>query len=162
MQFINYFFASVISFSGLIIGILLVNIAPEEKRVFEKTFFLLKKSFLLFIFIFIIFYYYNSVFYLIIIIACLILLLIIEHKDYSLSKKSAISYAALAILFFLSSDNTNLFTIEASLVFMYGLPTASLMYNKKENNSFKIFLHNASFIVISNLLFIFTISHFLF
>lgn len=153
MQFINYFFVSIISFLGLLIGILLVRIAPEEQKLLEKNFSLSRKIFLLLIFIFLFFYYYKEIFYLVLLILFFLLLFIIELKIKNQFKKSALIYSLLGILFFLSSKNLNLFTIESSLILMYGLPTASLIYNKKENNHYKIIFYNMGFIIIANLLF---------
>lgn len=153
MQFINYFFASVISFSGCIIGLMLINIAPEEQKPLEKYFILLRKILLFLIFIFLIFYFFNDYFNLLILIGYFVFLLFIEYKINDLFKKSTINYTLLGILFFLSSKNTNLFVIESSLILLYGLPVASLIYNKKEKNHNKIIFFNIGFIIIANLLF---------
>lgn len=153
MQFINFFFASITSFSGLLIGLMLVKIAPEEQKPLEKYFALARKAILLLIFIFIIFYYFNSWFYALALISYFLFLLFIEYKTNDMLKKSMLVYAVLGILFFLSSKNTNLFTIESSLILLYGLPAASLMCKRKEKNQYKIIFYNIGFVVISNLLF---------
>ena len=153
MQFINYFFASIISYSGLLIGILLVKIAPEEQKPLEKYFILLRKILLLIIFIFLIFYYFNEYFSMLILIAYFIFLLIIEYKINDLLKKSIIIYSLIGILFFLSSKNTNLFAIESSLILLYGISTASLIYRRKEKNHYRILFYNLGFVIIANLLF---------
>ena len=153
MQFINYFFASILSFSGLLFGILLVRIAPEEQKPLEKYFILLRKILLLIIFIFLIFFYFNDNLNLMILTGYFIFLLFIEFRVNDVFKKSIINYTLLGILFFLSSKNTNLFTIESSLILLYGLPTASLMYNKKEQNYYKLICYNIGFILMANLLF---------
>ena len=153
MQFINYFFASLISLSGLLIGILLIKIAPEEQKPLEKYFISARKLILLAIFIFLIFFYFNDYFNLAALIGYSVFLLFIEYKMNDLAKKSIIIYTVLGALFFLSSKNTNLFTIESSLILLYGLLTASLIYNKKEKNEYKIIFFNIGFIIIANLLF---------
>lgn len=152
MQFINYFFASVISFLGLLIGIILVKIAPEEQKPLEKKFSLARKFFLLLIFIFLIFYYIHQVYYSVILVLLLMFLLIVEQKVKNLLKKSIFIYSALGVLFFLSSNNLNLFMIESSLILLYGISTASLLYRIREKNFIKIFFYNIIFIVIANLL----------
>lgn len=152
MQFINYFFASITSFLGLIIGILLVKTAPEEQKPLEKYFALLRKMLLLIIFLFIFLYFFNDYFNLIILIGYFVFLLFIEVRMNDVFKKSIINYTLLGIIFFLSSKNTNLFAIESSLILFYGLPTASLIYNKKEEYS-KIIFYNIGFVLIANLLF---------
>ena len=153
MQFINYFFASIISFSGLLIGVMLVKIAPEEQKPLEKYFILARKILLLMIFVFAVFYYINNYFNLLVLIAYFIFLLFINFKMKDLLKGSMIIYTFLGILFFLSSKNLNLFVIESSLILLYGMPAASLLCNKKEKNQYKIIFYNAGFIIIANLLF---------
>jgi len=153
MQFINYFFVSIISFSGLIIGLMLIKIAPEEQKSLEKYLILARKIILLMIFIFLMFYFFNSWFYALTLAAYFMFLLFIEYKANDMLKKSMLIYAVLGILFFLSSKNANLFTIESSLILLYGLPTASLMYKIKEKNHHKIIFYNIVFIIIANILF---------
>ena len=153
MQSINYFFASIISFLGLLIGVMLVKIAPEEQKPLEKYFVLARKILLLGIFIFAIFYYFNYPFNLLILTAYFVFLLFMKYKINDLSKSSIITYTLLGILFFLSSKNTNLFVIESSLILLYGIPTASLIYNKKEKNHYKLLFYNIGFVIIANLLF---------
>ena len=163
MQFINYFFASLISFLGLAIGILLIEIAPEEQKPLEKNFSLLRKNFLFLIFIFLIIYYFKSLFYSLAIVFFALFIFFVESKNDNLLRKSMLSYPVLGILFFLSLDNSNLFTIESSLILLHGIPTASLLYKKKEKNYYKVLFYNFGFILIANLLFfITTISHPLF
>jgi len=153
MQFTNYFFASIISFLGLIAGIVLVRIAPEEQKPLERYFISARKIFLFLIFIFIIFYYFNNPFYLLVLLIYLAFLLFVEYKIEDLFRKSMIICTALGILFFLSSKNINLFAIESSLIFLYGLPTASLMYARKEKNEHKVIFYNIGFVIVANLLF---------
>ena len=153
MQFINYFFTSIISFLGLLIGIILVKIAPEEQKPLEKYFILLRKIILLIIFTFLLFYFFNDYFNLLILIVYLIIILFIEYKLNDLLKKTMVTYTLFGILFFLSSKNTNLFVIESSLMMLYGLPTASLIYNNKEKNHGKTVFYNFGYIIIAALLF---------
>ena len=152
MQFINYFFASLISFSGLLTGLILITIAPEEQKPLQKYFIILRKILLLMIFIFLFFYYFNIEFYLLTLVAYFAFLLFAEYRMNDIFKKAIIDYISLGILFFLSSTNSNLFTIESSLIFLYGLPTASLICNRKNNNHNKIIFYNIGFIVIANML----------
>ena len=153
MQFINYFFASVISFFGLAIGTILVKTAPEEQKPLQKYFFALRKILLLGIFVFLFFYYFENHFYMLTLFAYFLFLLFIEYKINDSFKKSMIIYSVLGILFFLRSKNTNLFTIESSLILLYGLPTASLICSRKEKSNYKLIFYNLGFIIISNLLF---------
>lgn len=153
MQYISYLFASIISSLGLLIGMLLVKIAPEEQKLLGKKLYLARNIILILIFAFAIFYYFNSIFYFSVLAAYIVLLLFTEYKANDLFKKAVIAYAVLGVLFFLSSKNTNLFIITSSLILLYGLPTASLMYNRKKRIPYKVFSCGAIFVIISNLLF---------
>ena len=154
MQLANYFFASVISFSGLAAGFLLVKIAPEEQKPLAKKISLSREIFLYLTFAFTAFYYYSSIFYLLVIAASLALLLFAKYKTKSIFRKSTLAYAVFGILFFISSKNTSLFAIASSLIFLHGMPAASLMYNPRQKNLAKIFLSNSVFLVIANALFL--------
>lgn len=153
MQFINYFFASLASFSGLLIGMMLVKIAPEEQKPLGKYFVFARKILLSAIFAFLLFYFFTDRFYASTLIAYLVFLLFIEYKLKDLFKKTIITYALFGILFFLSLKNTNLFAIESSLMLLYGLPAASLLYSKKEKKNYELIFYNAGFLIIANLLF---------
>ena len=153
MQFINYFLASLISYSGLLIGVMLIKIAPEEQKSGQKYFISLGKALLLIIFILAVFYYKGILSYFFILIMMFLILLLAEFKKWGLFKKSAVIYSLLGILFFISSKNADLFIAESSLILLYGLPIASLIYSRKEINHYKIFLYNLGFIALSNILF---------
>ena len=153
MQLLNYFFASVISFLGLLAGILLIIIAPEEQKPLHKYFVLLRKILLLLIFIFALFFYFGYWLNFAAIAACFFILTFIGYKTNDLIKKTAINYAAFGILFFLSSANANLLAIESGLIFLYGMASASILYNKKRKNHFKIFLYGLNYAIIANILF---------
>lgn len=156
MQFINYFFASLISYSGFLIGMLLARIAPEEQKPLEKHLIFLRKLLLSAIFVFLMFYFFNNPANLVIPIIYVVFLFFIEYRINDLLKKSIIIYQLLGIIFFLSSKNANLFAIESSLIFLYGLPTSSLLcnqYNKREKNRYKLIFYNSGFVIIAILLF---------
>ena len=153
MQFINYFFASIISSLGLLIGAMLARIAPEEQKPLQKYFHITSKVLLLLIFGFIIFYYINIKFYLFILLTCFIFLIFVEIKMKDVLNKLIANYAIFGILFFLSSKNINLFAIESSLILLYGLPAASRIYGKKYKSTLKFVSYNLIFIIIANLLF---------
>lgn len=160
MQFINYFFSSILSFSGLLIGLILISLAPEEQKPLEKHFALMKRILLPLMFAFLMLYYFNNWLYFTVLSAFLMFLMLIEFKTKDLPKKTAVTYAVFGALFYLSSKNINLFAIESSLILLYGVPTMSLAYNKKEKNRYKAIFKNIWFILISNLLFFITIFHF--
>jgi len=153
MQFINYFFASVVSFSGLVVGMLLAKIAPEEQKPLEKYFDFARKTLLLAIFIFLAFYFFSNYASLLVLLGYFAFVMLIEFKLKDVFKKTIVTYTVLGILFFLSSKNMNLFVIESSLVMLYGIPTASLLCKRKDKNHYKVLLYNIGFVIIANLLF---------
>lgn len=157
MQPINYFFASLSSLLGLFIGSILIRVAPEEQKPLGKYFVLMGRILLSLAFLFFTLYYFGNWPYLIAMAAIFAAIFLIEFNFENPFKKSALVYAALGILFFLGSKNTNLLTIESSIILLYGATTASIEFSKKK--PYKPLFYSVGFIIISNLLF-FTISRF--
>jgi len=156
MQFLNYFFASILSFSGLLIGIMLVKIAPEEQKSLEKYFYLARRGLLFIMIAFLFFYSPKDNFSVLTLIASSLILFFIEFSNYEIQKKSMLTYSIFGVLFFLSSRNINLFAVESSLILLYGLPTASLIYGTKKRNNYKLIFYNLGFVVILSILFMLT------
>ena len=123
MQLLNYSLISLISFSGLLIGMLLAFTAKEELEPGKKYFFLLQKLTLLLILIFLL-NFLNINLYLRITIYILFIFLM------TINIKSQIIYPALADVFFLSLKDINLFITNSILIFFYGFPTGSLFAKK--------------------------------
>jgi hypothetical protein len=150
MQLLNYSLISLISFSGLLVGMLLAFTAKEELDPGKKYFILLQKLILLLILIFLL-NFFNINLYLRIIIYILFIFLI------TINIKSQIIYPILAVVFFLSSNDINLFITNSILIFLYGFPTGSLFAKKliKERKSVvfkKIFLDYFWFVAIAIIL----------
>jgi len=153
MLFINYFIASLISFFGLILGMILIKIAPEEQKPGKKYFILLQNLFFtISIILFLYFLKINSGIIFLIAISLIIYLSKIKIKDYF--RKSEFLYFLLAIIFFLSSKNTSSFLTESVIIFLFGMPTGSLLFNKKNKNYLKVVLRSIIFLVVSLLLFL--------
>ncbi|MBU4284218.1 MAG: hypothetical protein KJ968_03855 [Nanoarchaeota archaeon] len=150
MQLINYSLISLISFSGLLIGMVLAFTAKEELEPGKKYFLLLQKLTLLLILIFLL-NFFNVILYLRITIYILFIFLM------TINIKSQIIYPALAAVFFLSSKNPELFITNSILIFLYGFPTGSLFAKKliKKRKSFvlkNIFLNYFWFVIITIIL----------
>lgn len=131
-------------------GMLLAFAAKEELEPGKKYFLLLQKLTLLLVLIFLV-NFFNVILYLRIIIYILFIFLM------TINIKSQIIYPALAVVFFLSSKNPDLFVINSILIFFYGFPTGSLFAKKliKKKKSFvleNIFLNYFWFAVISIIL----------
>ena len=153
MQFLTYLLASVVSFLGLLAGIMLILIAPEEQKPLHNYFRISRQALLLLIFAFVAFYYSGSAFYLPILLAYFIFAAVIEYKLDDFPRKSMILSAALGVVFYLSYANFNLFAIESSLILLYFIPTASMIYSKKKKSHYKLLFYNAGFLIVANLLF---------
>jgi len=163
MQIINYFLASIISYLGIALGMTLAYIAPEEQKPGKKYFAILKYVFFISILAFLLSFYYKNIFLVLFATASFIVFLLLnkELKIKSLKKidkitditESLIIYTILAIIFYLSYKNTNLFIIEASLIFLYGASNASLLLNMKKKNYPEILLKHILFVTAAMALF---------
>jgi len=131
MQLLNYSLISLISFLGLLAGMILAFTAKEELRPGKKYFLLLQKFTLLLILIFSL-NFFNINLYLRIMIYVLFIILM------AINIKSQIIYPVLGIVFFISSKNPELFVINSILIFFYGFPSGSLFAEKliKKKKSF--------------------------
>ncbi len=153
MQFLNYFLASLLAFGGLVIGYSLVRIAPEEKKPLSVYFAFARLSLIGLIFAFAMFYYFRDYFSLLVLAVYFVFIMLAEYRINDLLKKSIISYIFLGIVFYLSSKNMNLFAIESSLIMLYGVAAASLLYDKKKCSLLKMLFYSSGFLIIANALF---------
>lgn len=140
ITYLNYFLASIIAYLGLLLGIILIKLAPEEQKPGMKYFILLKKILFFIALVAILFFYKVNIIFTTVLLLFVIILML--NKKINLDK-SGLVYFFLGILFYLSSKILNLFVIESILIFLYGIPNASLILKKK--NYFDIFLKNLWF-----------------
>ncbi len=144
ITYLNYFLASIIAYLGLLVGLILIKLAPEEQKPGKKYLFLLKKI-LFFLILIPLLFSYKVHFILLIIVLLFVIVLIITNKiDLN---RSARVYFFLGIAFYLSSKIFNLFIIESILIFLYGIPTSSLILNLKKKNYYDVFVKNLWFFV---------------
>lgn len=140
--YLNYFLASIISYLGLLLGVILIRLAPEEQKPGKKYFILLKKLLFFLILAFLLFFYkIHAILSLALLATVLILML---NKKINLNKSSMV-YFLLGIVFYLSyfSGILDLFVVESSLIFIYGIPSASL--DLKKNGYLAVFVKNLWF-----------------
>jgi len=148
MQFINYFLVLIVSFLGIFIGSFLAINTKEELKQGKKYFILLQKILLTLIFGFLLSFYelqLNAVLF--ISLVFLVFLLFIEPNQPSV-------HIALAIILVLTSCSTGVFLVEASLIFLYGLPTGTLLTQsmikeKKSRIIWNLFKNFIWFVVIA-------------
>lgn len=151
MQFLNYFLLSIAVFLGIVLGIILIKIAPEEQKPLSKYLIFAKRILLILLFIFLAFFYIFDKMSLLLVMTILIPCLFLEFKSEDNLRKMAEAYVLFAILFFLSSPNPNLLAITSTLIFLYGTVFSSIMPRK---NFIKVIFSGSTFLLISNLLFL--------
>ena len=153
MLFMNYALAALISFLGLPSGIFLAFAAKEELKI-GKRYFLLMQNILLVLILFFLMEHLRADIYLTVLISITLLVLLFYFNNGENTKKLPIAvYPALAVVFYLSSKNTNLFLLESALIFMYGLPAGSLVIDLKKKDYAAVILKHISFVVVALLLF---------
>ena len=152
MQFFNYFLLSIASFSGILLGIILAKIAPEEQKPLMKYFIASKRIILVLMFAFLIFFYIFDRLSLFLSILLLFPALFVEFRSEDSARKLSELFALLGIIFFLSSPNTNLLAIISSLTFLYGALFSGMIYSK---NSIMALASGSMFLLVSSALFLF-------
>lgn len=144
MQFLTYFALSIAAFLGLLLGILLIRFAPEEQKPGRPYFKILKKIVFILMISFLFFFFEINVIVMFLIIGSLCFLVLTKRLNL---EKNSLVYALLGLIFFVSSYKSNLFVLQSILIFIYGLPVASLTYEVKKNNYVEIFLKNGWYFV---------------
>lgn len=145
MYQINYFLISILAYLGLIIGMILVKISPEEQKPGKKYFLILQK---IFFSLSLLFYLYYIKTHIILILIVLLLIIYIQK----LFEKPWIIYSILGGIFYLSFDNQNLFLIETILILLYGISVGAYYVDYKTKNYIKLFFSNSIFLLISLIL----------
>ncbi len=144
INYLSYFLASILSYLGLLLGILLIKLAPEEQKPGKKYFILLKKIVFLLIIAFLLFYYKLIPILIVILLAFVIAM--IFSKKVNLEMTAGV-YFFLGIVFYLSSRFLSLFAIESVLIFLYSISHASLMSDIRKRNYLYIFAKGLWFFV---------------
>ena len=140
-----YSLAALTSYLGIAAGLIVMNAAKEEQKRGKRYFIALQKIIITLI---IIFLFYFLGFNILIFLVSLLILLILFYKKES----SYYIFAILGIVFYLSSFNQNLFLLESTWIFIYGLTTASLLINFKKKDYWIIILKSVPFLAVSLLL----------
>ena len=152
MQFFNYFLLSIASFSGILLGIILIKIAPEEQKPLRGYFIFSKRVLLVLMFAFLIFFYVFDRLSLFLSILLLFPALFVEFRSEDSARKLSELFALLGVIFFLSSPNTNLLAIISALIFLYGALFSGIIYSR---NLIKDVASGSMFLLVSGALFLF-------
>ena len=144
INYLSYFLASILSYLGLLLGIILIKLASEEQKPGKKYFILLKKILFFLIIAPLLFYYKTNPVLAIILLAFVVISIL--NKKINLERSSRV-YFFLGVVFYLSSKFLNLFVIESILIFLYGIDHASLMLDLRKRNYLHIFAKSLWFFV---------------
>lgn len=143
MELISYLLNLVITFSGLLVGIILAYIAPEELKPGEKYHLLLQN----FIFSAIIAVYVNHALSSIVFGAVTYVLVMFLLSYRRISSRAAYLFSGIILAF--STEFKQLMLIESILIFFYGFPTGTLfvkkMIKKSKHYVFGRLLQNYAF-----------------
>jgi len=153
MNFLNYSLAAFGSFMGLIAGIIVIFMAKEEQTEGKKYFITLQRIILFLVIIFLLYFLkLNLIIFLI--VALIGAILYIERFKNKALVESYFIYPILGVIFFLSSKKDSLLLIESSLIFLYGIVSVSLLFNRKKTNTFQLIMYHSSYLISSIVLFI--------
>ncbi len=144
MEVINYFLISLVTYIGLLIGIIISTMAKEELKPGKKYFILLHNIVLAFILFFVLEFFDVNI-YLTIYLPLILIIGLFYFND--LYKKSNIFYIGLGIIFYLSSKNINNLLIISTLIFFYGFLISSLQMDFKKKNYLRILYRNLLFFI---------------
>jgi len=144
ITYLNYFLASIIAYLGLLLGITLIKMAPEEQKPGKKYFILIKKIILFLIIAS--FFVYLKINLIILSLLLLFTLILFANRKITL-ESTLLVYLMLGLFFSLSSKIFDLFIIESTLIFLYGISTASFAFNPRKRNYKEIFMKNIWFFV---------------
>ncbi|MFH1316279.1 MAG: hypothetical protein ABII01_02065 [Candidatus Woesearchaeota archaeon] len=145
---LDYIITAFISFSGLIVGILLINFSKEERDPGLKYFKLMQILLITISFI-IIFYWLNLNVILNSMISLIILIILFGIKP---QMRSIFAYPFLGVLFYLSYANKEIFIIQSSLIYLIGFPTSAILVSFEKKDWIKIILTHMTFLIIAIIL----------
>jgi hypothetical protein len=158
MQFLNYFLTALISYIGLFAGMLLIFMGPEEKKPGEK-YFRIMQDVVLFLVMFFLFFNLKLNYFWVSFLMVIVLLVLIWYRAKKIDKveNQFVVYTLFGIVLHLSLINAEFLITEASLIFLYGMATGSLLTNsKKKFESVKNVLKYSYFILVAMLPFLFS------
>ena len=151
MNLLNYSLAALASYIGSFIGFILALMAKEEIKPGKKYFLFLQNAVLSIVFIVLFIFLGLNYIVILLLLACIIIYITKKKKEFN---DTIYTYILLSVIFYLSSKNINLFIIEDSLIFIYGLPTGTLLTTKNKKQTAINILKNITFVLITIILFL--------
>ena len=140
-----------IIFLGFPLGILLARISPEEIKTGKRYFKVIQTILLVFILFFLLNYLNLNIIFSLLITLVTFFLLFYWPKE-----KSFLFYLFLPLIIYFSKNNFNLFALQSSLIFIFGIVTGSLFAQVKKKKFispikqiFLMIFRNSVFILLS-------------
>ncbi len=144
MQFLAYLLSSITAFLGLVAGMALIKLAPEEQKPGKKYFLLVEYAMYSILVGLVLFFY--GIHIIICIGVGIVLFALLTIKKFEMSR-AYILYAVFGIVLFLLTEDQNLFLLACLCVFIFGMAMASKELNVKKNNYFILLRNNAVFFI---------------
>ncbi|MEK6876849.1 MAG: hypothetical protein AABX63_05510 [Nanoarchaeota archaeon] len=144
ITFLSYFLASITAYLGLLVGTILIRMAPEEQKPGRKYFILLEKILFLAILALPLYYFKINIILSLVLLSFVAALMLGNKIKLN---KSYLVYFLFGFFFYLGSRFIDLFVIEAVLIFLYGIPNASLSLSLKNKNYNDVLIKNLTFFV---------------
>jgi hypothetical protein len=145
MEYIYVFIiASVITFLGLVGGVIASYSNKQELEPGKKYFVWIQKILFMAIIIATVVYFSLNIIPAFVIIAVAFLFCFLRN----LQKFSFIIYILFGIILFFSSQIKQLFFLNCALIFLYGIPTGTMLKMKKRNIVFELIKHAGFFVCI--------------
>jgi hypothetical protein len=150
MNLLIYSLAAIICYMGLFAGFILAKIAREEIKSGARYFVFIQKAIWILIFITLM-VYLDLTYLLLLLILAFIFVFLTNKKEFF---NSPYAYIFLAAIFYISSRKTEIFITASSLIFLYGLPTGTLITKKNNKETVFNILKQLIFLFIAIVLFI--------
>jgi hypothetical protein len=145
MGLLNYIIILMLCYSGLIAGIVLAWMAKEE-MIAGKQYLQWFQRIIIAALAAITGIFLHPSFFIWLAVAVLLTFTLFSGK---IERGTFFLYCLLSLVFYLNSQNQTSFPIVASLIFLAGLPTGSLLLDFEKKNHFKIMLYNIHFIILA-------------
>ncbi|MFC1769391.1 hypothetical protein ACFLZX_06545 [Nanoarchaeota archaeon] len=142
----NYFLALLVSYLGLVVGIILAVVSPEERAPLRKYFKMFRLLILWTIFLASFLFSFNNFYFIIVLAIFAIYLFVGKFVD-------KVTFSILGILFYISSYDINSMAVMSSLIFVYGVIVGS--YHSARNRglrNLKILGLNIGYVLIGAIL----------
>lgn len=130
MDPLTFFFTLLIASLGIVCGSLVAIPSKSELKEGEKHFMLLQKIVLsAMIFFFLVLLAFDLAYYNLICLIFAVIISVLLMKYFPYTGNPAL-FALFGIIFYFSSTNTEAFFIQSALIFLYGFPAGSLLFEK--------------------------------